>query len=158
MRKQNLILSIPLSIALICAGTSFAQQQRTESPSEGETEEAEQQEEDLLLPELLKKRKTELDAKAAELEQLEKMLRRLEKELDAKITKIQTLVDQRKKIESGIKSKKQKEAEERISRLTQVTSKMPPEAAALYLSEMNPLTAAKILQGIKPRTCSIYYI
>lgn len=101
--------------------------------------------------ELLAERSRQLDAREAEIEQARKDLAAAEKALEAKISKLEALIAERTRVEKKILTEKEKEAEAKIARTTEVTGKMPPESAAAYLSEMSVSVAAKILSQMKSR-------
>ena len=99
----------------------------------------------------LAKKEKMLAAREAELEQSMKDLKAVESRLDKKIARLEALIKKRKMVEEKIKSSVKTDKDTRLSRVVAVTGKMPPESAALYLTELSVDTAAKILGGIKPR-------
>lgn len=101
--------------------------------------------------ELLAERKRALDAREAELEQVEKDLAEIEKRIDSKMKRLEALIAKREKVEKGIVNAKKAEQQKRVARLVEVTGKMPPENAAVYLDEMSVDTASKIISGMKSR-------
>lgn len=107
--------------------------------------------------ELLAQRARKLDAREAEVKQAELDLQIAERKLEEKIARLEALLEKKERIDQGIKTKKEKAQEARIARMTEVTGKMPPENAALYLSELETKTAAKILSGIKSRKAAAIF-
>ncbi len=105
----------------------------------------------LPLHEALLKKKKELDAREAELEQARKDLLRAERELNRKIDLLNKAVEEKRRAEKGILSAKELKQKEKIEHLMTVTSKMEPPAAAVYLDGLDPRLAASILHTMKER-------
>lgn len=101
--------------------------------------------------ELLAERARQLDAREAEVEQAMKDLQAAERALDAKIARLENLLAERKRVEQKIQTAAEEARAAKIARMTEVTGKMPPERAALYLTELDVRTAAKILETMKSR-------
>lgn len=100
---------------------------------------------------LLLERARLLDAREAELDQAERDLTIVERRLDAKIARLEALIAERQRVEQKILDEAEREKAARMTRMIEVTSRMPPERAALYLGELSLETAAEILGGIKAR-------
>lgn len=101
--------------------------------------------------ELLAERERALDAREAELEQLAKDIDSAKEQLESEIARLERLLEARKRVEQDIRTEAEQEELRRLARMTEITSKMPPESAAAYLSELSVSTATQILDGIKSR-------
>lgn len=153
--------ALALGGALVIAPLALAQSERGEV--EGSDPAITPKDEDRNLPpgaedlpppsagELLAERERQLDARQTELEQAAKDVELAERRLEEKIKELEALLAEKKRVEDGIRTAKEKARDARLARLTEVTSKMPPENAAAYLMEMSVGTAAKIIEGIKSR-------
>lgn len=100
---------------------------------------------------LLRQKELELEAREAEVEQATKDLELAEKQLNKKIARLETLISERQRIAEGILNKKEQEKLEKLNKMVEVTAKMPPENAALYLLELSIETSAKIVSSLKSR-------
>lgn len=100
---------------------------------------------------LLAERARQLDAREAELEETKKDLAAIEAKIDAKIAKLESLLTKKNKVEKEALDALAAEKKKRLARMTEVTGKMPPANAAIYLTELSVSTAANIMSGIKSR-------
>ncbi|MEO1232657.1 MAG: hypothetical protein AAFZ18_27555 [Myxococcota bacterium] len=100
---------------------------------------------------LLAERSRQLDAREAELDEAQKDLAAIEKRIEDKIAKLEGLLSQKKQVEKEEMDAAMVEREKRLARMTEVTGKMPPENAAIYLTQLSVDMAAKIVAGIKSR-------
>ncbi|MBX2811659.1 MAG: hypothetical protein KTR25_07610 [Myxococcales bacterium] len=100
---------------------------------------------------LLAKKELELEAKGAELEQATRDLEIIEKRIDEKLARLEAAITKKEQIEKGILTAAEQEKAARLAKLVEVTGKMPPESAALYLVELSIKTATKVIAALKSR-------
>ncbi len=100
---------------------------------------------------LLLEKSRRLEAKEAELDEERKDLDAAKKRLEAKIAQLEAFIEKKRKIERGEIDAAEAAKRARLAELTELTSKMPPERAAPYLSALELETAAQIVRGMKSR-------